>query len=902
MTIDAPDRAHHDRPVHETVLFLETDSERGLTREEADHRLQRFGQNVLPPNARHGPFVQLLLQFNSPLIYVLLLAAAVTIAIGDLVDATVIVGVVVVNAVIGFVQERRAGAALEALVEFTRTRSTVVRDGQSQQTDSRNLVPGDVVLLDAGEKVPADLRLISARELRIDESALTGESMPVDKLDTLLPAATSLGDRTNMAYSSTLVTAGSGRGLVVGTGVETEIGRIHQLVGQATGVATPLTRKLAGFSHWLTGVIMSLAAVTFGIGMLRGESADEMITAAVALAVGAIPEGLPAAVTITLAIGVSRMARRHAIIRELPAAETLGSTTVICTDKTGTLTQNKMTVRFVYAGGAVDSFAGPASDSVERCLVAGTLCNDAVHTANPDGSPAGIGDPTETALFDAAVFHGIDPARWAEHWPRIAEISFTSERRFMATIHEVPDSDTNIVLVKGAPEVILLLCGVQETGTGLTEPLDRLAIDEQLAEFGGQALRVLAFSWCKVPKDWTFEGELLPSVPLTFLGLQAMEDPPRPEAIQAVAACHRAGIAVKMITGDHASTAQAIARQIGIGRDADREPTVMTGEQMAAISPDTLAENIDGTDVFARVSAEQKLRLVEALQSAGHIVAMTGDGINDAPALKQADVGIAMGRGGTEVAKEASAMILVDDNFATIEAAVEEGRSVFDNLTKFITWTLPTNLGEGLVVLAAVVAGVALPILPVQILWINMTTAVALGLMLAFEPAEPDIMARPPRAPKQPIVTGILLRRILLVGAMMPIGAFGVYEVTLGSGATIEQARTVAVNAFVAMEIGYLFNCRALDKSMASIGTFTNRLLLIGVATMIVLQMALTYVPFMNTAFQTSPIPASSWLLVASLGAFIFFGVGIEKWITARIHLHQLVSAPSNASASATGL
>ena len=898
MASDPSGRAHHERPVHETVLFLATDAEQGLTREEAASRLQRFGVNVLPPNAQHGQVVQFLLQFNSPLIYVLLVAAAITVAIGDLVDAAVILGVVLVNAVIGFIQERRAGEALEALAEFTRTQSTVIRDGQSERLDSRELVPGDVVLLEAGEKVPADLRLTSARELRIDESALTGESVPVDKLDVLLPAATSLGDRSNMAYSSTLVTAGSGRGLVVGTGVETEIGRIHQLVGAAAGVTTPLTRKLNRFSQWLTGVIIALAAMTFGVGISRGESAADMVTAAVALAVGAIPEGLPAAVTITLAIGVSRMAGRHAIIRKLPAAETLGSTTVICTDKTGTLTQNRMTVRYVYATGVTHSLTGPAHDGMEACLVAGALCNGAVHSSGPDGEPVDIGDPTETALFAAATAQGVDPNLWADRWPRRDEIPFNSDRRFMATLHDMPDCDSRVVLVKGAPEEILRLCTSQRGAGGDEEPFDPAAVEEQLADFGARALRVLAFATVRVPKGWTFVDERLPDAALTFLGLQAMDDPPRPEAIRAVAACHRAGIAVKMITGDHARTAQAIARQIGLSRVADREPTVMTGEQMAAVDVVALSRVIEDVDVFARVSAEQKLRLVEALQRAGHVVAMTGDGINDAPALKQADIGIAMGRGGTEVAKEASAMVLVDDNFASIEAAVEEGRGVFDNLTKFITWTLPTNLGEGLVVLAAIGAGVALPILPVQILWINMTTAVALGLMLAFEPAEPDIMARPPRSPRQPILTAVLVRRIIIVGALMLFGAFGAYEVALSSGATLEQARTVAVNAFVAMEIGYLFNCRALDRSVASVGLFSNRLLLLGVVIMIGLQIALTYLPFMNTAFQTAPLPPRDWLLATALGTVVFFVVGVEKWIGSRIGRRRRAAAAIEAGPS----
>ncbi|MDP1879125.1 MAG: HAD-IC family P-type ATPase [Actinomycetota bacterium] len=878
--MDDRGRTHHERPVHETVLFLETDAHRGLTGHEAARRLERFGPNVLPPNARHGPLVRFLLQFHNPLVYVLLGAALVTLSIGHLVDTAVILGVVVVNAGLGYVQERRAGEALEGLAEYTRTQSTVVRDGRPQRADSRVLVPGDVVLLSAGEKVPADVRLTAARGLRIDESALTGESVPVDKLDALVPPGASLGDRSNMAYSSTLVTAGSGRGIVVGTGVETEIGRIHQLVGQAAGVQTPLTRKLTRFSQWLTGVILLLAALTFMVGIARGESAADMVTAAVALAVGAIPEGLPAAVTITLAIGVSRMARRNAVIRRLPAAETLGSTTVICTDKTGTLTQNRMTVRQVYADGRVHDVPGTGSDAVNDCLVAGVLCNDAALASASGGQP--VGDPTEVALLAAAGAQGIHADEWTAKWPRIDEIPFDSDRRFMATLHDIPDAAANVVVVKGATEEVIGLCGCQRSAGGRDEPLDRAAVEEPLTDFGDRALRVIAFASGPAPKAWSFQDERLPDSPLTFLGLQAMEDPPRPESIRAVAACHRAGIAVKMITGDHARTAQAIARQIGLGHAAHGDPTVMTGDQMADLGIDRLAERIADVDVFARVSAEQKLRLVEALQHTGHVVAMTGDGINDAPALKQADIGIAMGQGGTEVAKEAAAMVLVDDNFASIEAAVEEGRSVFDNLTKFVAWTLPTNLGEGLVVLAAIVTGAALPITPVQILWINMTTAVALGLMLAFEPAEDGIMDRPPRPPRQPILTATLVRRILLVGALMLVGAFGAFELTLAAGGSIEAARTVAVNAFVAMEIGYLFNCRALDRSVLSVGLFSNRLLLAGVAITVILQLAFTYAPFMNVAFQSEPIPAVAWAPVLALGAAVYAFVGLEKWFSAR--------------------
>ncbi len=870
----------HGKAVHEVVLFLGTDLDRGLSFDEARQRQERFGPNVLPPNRRHGPLVRFLLQFHNPLVYVLLAAGAATLAIGHLVDAAVIVVVVLVNAVIGYVQEWRAGQALEALAAATRTEATVVREGEAMRLDSRDIVPGDVVQVEAGDKVPADLRLTRVKDLHVDESSLTGESVPVEKGLSLLPVDTSLGDRLNMAYSSTLATAGSGTGVVVATGVETEIGRIHQLVGQAEGVQTPLTRKLARFSRWLTVVILGLAVFTFAIGLLRGEDAAEMMLAAVALSVSAIPEGLPAAVTITLAIGVSRMARRHAIIRQLPAAETLGSTTVICTDKTGTLTENRMTVQFVYAHGQVHEVGSGRAEHVGPCLQAGVLCNNADLAVDEEGRTVGIGDPTEVALLLAASSR--DVLVDDDHWTRIDELPFSSDLRLMATLHQEADRGTCAVWVKGAVEQVLDLCVVERDEDGGERPVERDRIERHVRAFGEKALRVLAFAVAEVPRGWSFEGNRLRDLRMTFLGLQAMADPPRPEAIRAVAACRSAGIEVKMITGDHAHTARAIARQIGLAAGADGEPNVLEGLEMQRLSGSDLAERVDRADVLARVSAAQKLEVVELLQRRGHVVAMTGDGVNDAPALKQADIGVAMGRGGTEVAKEASAMVLTDDDFASVEAAVEEGRSVFDNLTKFIIWTLPTSLGEALVVLSAIVLGAVLPVMPVQILWINMTTAVALGLMLAFEPAEPGIMDRPPRAPDQPILTAVLVRRIVLVGALMLVGAFGAYEMALGSGLSVEAARTIVVNAFVAMEIGYLLNCRALDRSVLSVGLLTNRPLLLGVGIMITLQLLLTYLPVLQTVFRTEPMSWVAWAGVVILGVVVFLVVGIDKWLVAR--------------------
>jgi cation-transporting ATPase F len=861
----------HALAIHEILLLHEADQTRGLTHDEACARLARFGANTLPENSQYGPFVVFLLQFNSPLIYVLMAASVVTALIGEWVDTAVILAVVLVNAVVGYIQEQRASKALEALAEFTRTQAIVIRDGEPHTIDSRDVVPGDVIILEAGDKVPADMRLWQVHELRIDESALTGESVPVDKHCTDLTSQTTLGDRVNMAYSSTLVTAGNGKGVCVATGVETEIGRIHQLVGLAAGVDTPLTRKLGRLSIWLTLGILALTALTFILGLVRGEPLAQMITSAVAIAVAAIPEGLPAVVTITLAIGVSRMAQRNAIIRKLPAVETLGSTTVICTDKTGTLTENRMTVQYIYTQHQIFDLRTDSSSTVNDVLRAGLLCNNA--TAN-------IGDPTEVALVHAALAQDIAPDREHQERPRANEIPFDSELRYMATLHREQDGSQTIY-VKGAAEEVLALCANELSSAGGATELQPDHILEQVETFGASALRVLAFARADVPVKWDFSTHALSDVPLTFLGLQAMADPPRPEAIRAIAACHTAGIDVKMITGDHMQTAKAIAREIGIAQNG--EPTVLSGAQIAEMNPDELADALLSANVIARVSAEQKLRIVEALQAREHVVAMTGDGINDAPALKQADIGIAMGDSGTEVAKEAAAMILTDDNFASIESAIEEGRSVYANLTKFITWALPTNVGQGLIIMVAIIAGLSLPILPVQILWVNMTTAVALGLTLAFEPTEPSTMQQPPRPPRQPILTRAVVMRILLVGFLMLIGAYLMFELTLASGATIEVARTSAVNAVVAMQIGYLFNCRSLVHSWWSVGWFSNRILLVGIAIMIGLQLLFTFVPFMQVIFQTGPMGLQGWLGVTALGIATSLIVGVEKWIRARL-------------------
>ncbi|MDP3331492.1 MAG: cation-transporting P-type ATPase [Methylococcaceae bacterium] len=883
----------HNLPSNELFTTLGTDAEQGLTESEAQRRLDTVGPNRLTPRRGKGVLGLFLSQFNQPLVYILLLSGAVTAFLQEWVDSSVIFGVVLVNAIIGFIQEANALKAINALAQVLNISTTVLRNGQRRTLNASELVPGDVVILQSGDKVPADLRLLQSRELQIDESALTGESVSTQKHPDILAEATVLADRTNMAYSSTLITYGTGTGVVVETGDRTEIGLINRMIANATDLETPLTQKMSQFSQLLLWVIIAMAVLTFAVGVWRGESMLAMFMASVALAVGAIPEGLPAALTITLAIGVSRMAKRNAIIRKLPAVETLGSTTVICSDKTGTLTQNQMTVQAIYAGGeyfqvsgsgytpegefnrlgkTVDSNHYPA---LLECLKAGLLCNDARLLADNDNWRI-EGDPTEAALLVVAHKAGLHHASVNDNHPRLDAIPFESQHQFMATLHHNLDQDARHIYLKGSLESLLARCdGAFDTQLNLIA-LDKDQLHQQLADMAAQGLRVLAFARCEHSANAVQHHEVVGG--LTFLGLQAMIDPPRPEAAASIAACYRAGIQVKMITGDHPITALAIARQLGM-KHTER---VISGAELQDIPDHQLPELIAQCAVFARIAPEQKLQLVQTLQANGHVVAMTGDGVNDAPALRQANIGVAMGQGGTEVAKEAAAMILTDDHFATIEAAVEEGRGVFDNLVKFIVWTLPTNLGEGLVIMAAVFANVALPITPVQILWINMTTAVLLGLMLAFEPKEPGLMLRKPREPQQPILTKHLIFRICLVGVLMLTAAFGMFSWELSHGVSLAKARTVAANVFVFCELFYLFNCRSLNYSMFHIGVFSNLWVIFGVVSMTLLQLMFTYWPPMQALFGTAAIGVDEWLLIIAASVIIYATIGFEKFLLRR--------------------
>ncbi len=891
----------HHLSESEVLDLLETDLDRGLDLFAVENRQDRFGPNAITQRKGQGPLVRFLLQFHQPLVYILLAAGLTTALLQEWVDSGVIFAVVLMNAAIGFLQESKALKAINALAKAMTSDATVLRAGEKKLISATELVPGDVVFLQSGDKVPADMRLLRCRELQTDESALTGESVPVEKGVQTLDRDTVLADRRNMVYSSTLVSYGTGTGIVVGTGDNSEIGRISELISTAEVLATPLTRKIAHFSGIMLYVILGMAAATFLVGIVRGEPSLDMFMAAVALAVGAIPEGLPAAVTITLAIGVGKMAKRHAIIRKLPAVETLGSTTVICSDKTGTLTQNQMTVRELFAGDemfsvtgvgyapeGVFSCDGQTVDALQRpvlieCLKAGLLCNDSALVQTEEGWQV-EGDPTEAALIVSACKAGLSPETVKQALLRLDAIPFESQHQYMATLHDPGSGESPVAYLKGSIESILQRCDDVFGNADSRTALDSDSVHRRVDEMAADGLRVLALARVELPAGTTSIQHPDVASGLSLLGLQGMIDPPRPEAVEAVRVCQAAGIRVKMITGDHAGTAAAIAAQIGLNGAERNGATdkVITGKMLAELSDTELLDAAEQTAVFARVAPEQKLRLVKALQHRGHVVAMTGDGVNDAPALRRADIGVAMGITGTEVAKEAADMVLTDDNFSSIEAAIEEGRGVFDNLVKFITWTMPTSIAEGLVIMLAVFAGTMLPILPVQALWINMTTAVLLGLMLAFEPKEPGIMDRPSRDPASPLLNRTLVVRILIVSALLILGSFGLLAWELSHGETDAAARTVVVNVIVIGELFYLFNCRSLTLSMFEVGVFSNHWLLGGAGLMTALQLAFTYVPVMNRTFDSEPIGVTEWILILGVGVLIYAVIGIEKWLRRR--------------------
>lgn len=867
--------------------------EEGLSDTLAAQALERYGENRLPAPPRVHPFLRFLSQFNNVLIYFMLSASVASAILGHTVDAAVIFGVVLVNAIVGFVQEGKAERALDAIRDMISPHAIVLRGGERRQIDTRHIVPGDLVLVEAGDKVPADLRLLRASGLLANEAILTGESVPAEKHVRPVAAAAAVAERSSMLYSGTIVAAGQGAGIAVETGARTEIGRISSLMGTVRQLTTPLLLQIDAFGRLITWFALLSAAALFPFAMLaRDYPWSEALMVVVALAVGFVPEGLPAVITITLAIGVRRMAARHAVVRRLPAVETLGATSVICSDKTGTLTKNEMTVSRAVtadsealvsgAGYAPEGAVSGPDDAVRMWLLrAGLLCNDA-HLREEGGHYAVLGDPMEGALITLALKAGFAPEEEHQAFVRLDDIPFDAAHRFMATLNATPDGG-RVVLLKGAPERLLAMSVAVASAAGEIA-VDSAFWEKRIEAAASRGERVLSFAMVKVaPETESLSFDLLERG-LVFLGIAGFIDPPRPEALQAVAECRSAGIAVKMITGDHGATAAAIARQLGLADD----PKVVTGVEVDALSDENLKAVALSTAVFARTSPEHKLRIVRALQADGHVVAMTGDGVNDAPSLKQADVGIAMGRKGTEAAKEAAQMVLLDDNFASIVAAVHEGRTVYDNIRKVIGWTLPTNGGELLAVVFALFLGLALPMTPVQILWVNMIMTVTLGLVLAFEPSEPGVMKRRPRQRGAALLTPFLLWRIGFVSFLFMLGVFGIYFHALGKGESLEVARTLVVNAIAAMEIFYLFNVRYLHTTSFSLrGLLGTPAVLAAVGGLTLAQFGYTYLPFMNALFGSAPVSFMDGLLTVGVGVALLLILEAEKWLVRRLGLFR---------------
>jgi calcium-translocating P-type ATPase len=874
--------AWHAVAADEALRLLESNTRSGLSAGDVSRRLEEFGRNRLPEASKKGPLKRFLLQLNNILIYVLLAAGFVKLMVGLWLDAAIIFGVVVINALLGFIQEGKAEKALDAIRNMLSGEARTLRDGQTRIVPSEDLVPGDIVLLESGDKVPADLRLVDVKNLRTEEAALTGESLPADKTTAPVSEKATVGDREGMAFSGTLVTSGRGTGVVVATGTGTELGRINQMMAAVSALETPLLRQIKKFGYAITAVIAAVSVIVFLFGrFVRHMAFVEIFQAVVSIAVSVIPEGLPALITVTLAIGVQRMARRNAIIRLLPAVETLGSVSRICSDKTGTLTLMEMMVVSAVTAESAYSVTGQGYTTEGQILKDGTpsgedpvlklmgrvsmLCNDA-ELVQAEGSWRVEGDPTEGALYPFASKTGLERHAEQAAFPRVDTIPFESEHKFMATVHN-DAAGKKMMFVKGAPEVILEHCDRQQTQAGQI-PLDRERFLNESDRLASQGERVLGLAWIENPdvKAGNLGSTDLPSN-LVLLGLIGLLDPPRPEAIEAVKECHAGGIRVTMITGDHKITAAAIANMLSIGDGK----TAISGAEIEEMDTATLQERVRDVDVFARASPEHKLRLVKAIQANGQIVAMTGDGVNDAPALKKADIGVAMGIKGTEVTKEAAEMVLADDNFASITAAVKEGRTVYNNIEKAILFMLPTNVAQGLVIMVAILVGFTAPITAPQILWVNMVTSVALGLVISFEPHELDVMKRPPRGINRPILDGFGVWRVVFVGlALLALTLWGFFWMR-SKGASDDLARATAVNALVIGQVFYLLNSRfKLDSSLSLKAHLGNKYLPLGIGAVVVLQLLFTYARPLQILFETESLPFWVWPRLL-LGGFVFF-------------------------------
>jgi magnesium-transporting ATPase (P-type) len=876
----------------EVVKRLVTDSEQGLNLSEASARLQKYGPNRLPEGRKRGPLSRFFAHFNNVLVYVLLAAGFTKLMMSVWIDAGIIFAVVVLNALLGFIQEGKAEKALDSIRNMLSPEARTMRSGEARMIPAEQVVPGDVVLLESGDKIPADLRLMDAKNLRTEEAALTGESVPAEKTVDAVRVNATVGDRGSMAFAGTMVVSGRGTGVVVATGNETELGRINQLLAEVSALETPLLRQIKKFGYAITAVIGIVTILIFAYGKwVMGMAFADLFQAVVGIAVSTIPEGLPTLITITLAIGVQRMAQRHAIIRRLPAVETLGSVSRICSDKTGTLTLMEMMVVSAVTAESTYQVTGdgyaPTGEVKKDGKAAGNepvlrlmgrvclLCNDA-ELFQQNGAWKVEGDPTEGALYPFASKLGMDRLVERAAFPRIDAIPFESEHKFMATLHKSADGK-QWLLVKGAPEVILEQCTLQQSAEGRVVPLDRTRFTKEADKLASQGERVLALAWLEDPKVQA--GSLgpadLPST-LVLLGLIGLLDPPRKEAIDSVKECHGGGIRVTMITGDHKITAAAIAKMLDIGDGT----TAVTGSEIEEMDAATLEERVGTVDVFARASPEHKLRLVKAIQANKQIVAMTGDGVNDAPALKKADIGVAMGIKGTEVTKQAAEMILTDDNFASIAAAVKEGRTVYNNVEKAILFMLPTNVAEASVIAVAIVFGFILPITAPQVLWINMVSSVALGLVISFEPAESDVMLRLPRAVDRPLVTGFGLWRILFIGLTLLAYTLLAFFWMKSEGASDSLARTVAVNAIAIGQVFYLLNSRyLLDSSLSLKAHMGNKYLPLGIVAVVILQLLFTYTTPFQAIFGNEAIPLRIWPWLLAGGLVFFLFVEIEKFI-----------------------
>jgi len=901
---EATPLAWHSIRVDEALERLKVPSA-GLGQEEASQRLAENGPNQLQQQQGRHWTQRLLAQFNNILMLILLMAAVASLLLGHTIDAAAIVGVVVIIALIGFIQEGKAEQALNSIRNMLSPQANVMRDGHRTTVPAEELVPGDIVLIESGDRVPADLRLIEANRLRTEEAALTGESVPVEKHTDTVAEDADLAERGGMAYASTIVVQGSARGLVVETGNHTEIGKISELLRGVEKLKTPLLQQLDRAGRVLALFILVAASLTAVLGVLiHQQPASDMFMAAVGLAVAAIPEGLPAIVTIGLALGVQSMAKRNAIVRHLPAVETLGSISTIFSDKTGTLTRNEMTAQaiwmedqqyqidgigfapegdfhFVRDDGEVSPEAARLEDekSLIDFLRAAVLCNDS-ELAEHEGRHQIFGDPTEGALVVAAAKAGIDVHALRTTHSRMDAIPFESEHKYMATLHAHEEGQQRI-FIKGAPDRLLEMCQCAYTPHGDVE-LDHQRWEERIHTLSSRGLRVLAIAdkVCSTVDELDHHHV---QNDLRLLGIIGLLDPPRQEAIEAVKLCQEAGIRPVMITGDHATTALAIARQLGF----TQTQRALTGREIEAMSDEQLEDIILDVDVYARASPEHKLRLVKAMQSRGGVCSMTGDGVNDGPALKRADVGVAMGIQGTEAAKDAAEMVLADDNFATIVKAVEQGRKVYDNIRKTITFILPTNGAQGLAIMLAVLSGSVLPVTPLQALWVNMVVAVTLGLALAFESGEKDLMQRKPRDPKAPLLDLFLLWRVIFVSMLLLIGVFGVFIWINQQGGSVELARTGAVNMLVTGSAAYLINSRFLINSTLSIkGLFGSQPVWIAIGLIMLLQMAFTYVPFMQLIFTSEGLALSHWVVIVLISGLIYLAVEGEKSVWRRRQAH----------------